>query len=133
VKFAKYTFLIAGIYGVLVLVPQYFLLEKNSSDFPPPITHLEYYYGFTGTALVFQIIFFVISTNPIKYRALIAVSIFEKLAFAIPVALLFFQSKVSSSIFLAGMLDLFLGVLFLIGFFRTRPTADNELASEYVN
>jgi hypothetical protein len=133
VKFAKYTFLIAGIYGILVLVPQYFLLEKNSADFPPPITHLEYYYGFVGTALVFQIIFFVISTNPIKYRSLIVVSVFEKLAFAIPVAILFFQSRVSSSIFMAGMLDLCLGIFFLISFFRTRSAPDNELASEYVN
>ena len=27
-KFAKYTFLIAGIYGLIVLVPQYFLENK---------------------------------------------------------------------------------------------------------
>jgi hypothetical protein len=125
VKFAKYTFLIAGIYGILALVPQYFLLQKNSNDFPPPITHLEYYYGFVGVALVFQIVFFVISTDPIKYRALIGVSVFEKLAFAIPVAILFFQSKVSMSIFMAGMLDLGLGIFFLISFFKTRPDVES--------
>lgn len=120
-KFAKYTFLIAGIYGVLALVPQYFLLEKNGQDFPPAITHLEYYYGFVGIALVFQLVFFVIFTDPIKYRALIAVSILEKLSFAVPVAILYSRGMVSSSIFAAGLIDLLLGILFTISFIKTRP------------
>ena len=120
-KFAKYTFLIAGIYGVLALVPQYFLLEKNGQDFPPAITHLEYYYGFVGIALVFQLVFFVIFTDPIKNRALIAVSILEKLSFAVPVAILYSRGMVSSSIFTAGLIDLLLGILFTISFIKTRP------------
>jgi hypothetical protein len=133
VKFAKYTFLVAGIYGILALAPQYFLLERNSSDFPPPITHLEYYYGFIGIALVFQIIFLMISANPVKYRPLVGVSILEKLSFAIPVAILFFQNKVSSAIFAAGMIDLFLGMFFLISFLKIRARGNSELASEYIN
>ena len=32
-KFAKYTFLIAGIYGLLALLPQYFLEEKKRARF----------------------------------------------------------------------------------------------------
>ena len=120
-KFAKYTFLVAGIYGVLVLVPQYFLLEKNGQDFPPAITHAEYYYGFVGIALVFQLVFFVIFTDPIKYRALIAVSILEKLSFAVPVAILYSRGMVSSSIFAAGLIDVLLGILFTISFIKTRP------------
>ena len=132
-KFAKYTFLVAGIYGVLVLVPQYFLLEKNGQDFPPAITHAEYYYGFVGIALVFQLIFFVISTNPAKYRTLIGISILEKLVFAIPVAILYSRGVASSSILAAGMIDLLLGILFMVSFVKTRPGRDDELASEYIN
>jgi len=132
-KFAKYTFLVAGIYGVLVLVPQYFLLEKNGQDFPPAITHAEYYYGFVGIALVFQLVFFVIYTNPAKYLALIGISIPEKLVFAIPVAILYLRGMVSTSILAAGMIDLLLGILFTISFVKTRPSGDDELASEYIN
>lgn len=132
-KFAKYTFLVAGTYGVLVLVPQYFLLERNGRDFPPAITHPEYYYGFVGIALVFQLIFFVISTNPIKYRALIGISILEKLAFAVPAAILFSNKMLSPSIFAAGMIDALLGVLFLISFIKAMPERDDELASEHIN
>jgi hypothetical protein len=56
-KFARRLFLIAGIYGVLVLAPQYFLEAKTGRDFPPPITHLEHYYGFIGVALAWQVFF----------------------------------------------------------------------------
>ena len=50
-RFARYSFLIAGIYGLLSLSPMYFLEAKNGRDFPPAITHPEYYYGFMGVAL----------------------------------------------------------------------------------
>ena len=38
-KFAKFVFLVAGIYGLIVLLPQYFLEGKTGRDFPPSITH----------------------------------------------------------------------------------------------
>jgi hypothetical protein len=53
-KFAKYTFCAAGIYGLIALLPQYFLEAKNGIDFPPAITHPEYYYGFVGVGLAFK-------------------------------------------------------------------------------
>jgi len=37
--FARRLFLIAGIYGLIVLLPLYFLEEKTGRDYPPPITH----------------------------------------------------------------------------------------------
>lgn len=55
-KFAKRVFLIAGIYGLIVVFPMYFLEEKNSRDFPPPITHPEYYYGFIDVTLAWQVL-----------------------------------------------------------------------------
>ena len=93
VKFAKYTFLIAGIYGLLVLLPQYFLEEKNGRDFPPAITHPEYYYGFVGVALAWQIVFLIISRNPARYRPLMIPAILEKAAFGIPVVIFFFRTR----------------------------------------
>jgi hypothetical protein len=50
-KFSKIVFYAAGVCGLLVLVPQYFLEEKNGRDFPPAINHPEYYYGFIGVAV----------------------------------------------------------------------------------
>ncbi len=38
-NFAKWVFRIAGIYGLIVLVPMYFTESQISRDFPPAITH----------------------------------------------------------------------------------------------
>jgi len=44
--FAKKVFLIAGVYGLMALVPQYFMEGRLSLRFPPPLTHPEHFYGF---------------------------------------------------------------------------------------
>jgi hypothetical protein len=84
-------------------------------------------------ALVFQFVFLVISRDPARYRPLIAVSIFEKLVFAVPVAFFYLNGRVSTSIFAAGMIDAALCVLFLISFIKTSPHRNETLASEYIN
>lgn len=118
-KFAKWTFLVAGIYGLLALLPQYFLETKNGLDFPPPITHPEYYYGFIGVAVAWQIAFLIISGDPVRYRPLMIVGVFEKMSFGIPAVLLFLAGKLSAVMLGAGIIDLVLGVLFAIAFVAT--------------
>src|SRR5688572_27607322 len=95
-KFAKYTFSIAGIYGILTLLPQYFMEEKNGRDFPPAITHPEYYYGFIGVALAWQIVFLIIAKNPLRYRLLMIPAILEKASFAAAAIVLFLSEKLST-------------------------------------
>jgi hypothetical protein len=118
-KFAKYTFLIAGIYGVVVLVPMYFLKDYVGEQNPPAVTHAEYYYGFVGVALAWQFVFLIVSRDPLKYRLLMLPSILEKAAWGVPVAILFLQNKVSASTFGAGMIDSLLGILFAVAYFKT--------------
>lgn len=118
-KFAKYLFLFAGIYGLIVLVPQYFLEEKTGRDFPPAITHPEFYYGFIGVAIACQVMFLIIGTNPARYRPMIIAAILEKFSFAIAVAILFLQNRVAAITFGFGMLDLTMGLLFTLAFFKT--------------
>ena len=118
-KFAKYVFYAAGIYGLIVLVPQYFLEEKTGLDYPPAITHAEYYYGFIGVALAFQIVFLIIGGNPSKYRAMMIPSIIEKFSFAIAVVVLYMQYRVAPMMLGAGLIDLVLGILFVFSFVKT--------------
>ena len=118
-RFAKFTFLIAGIYGLLVLVPLYFTEQQTGREYPPPITHPEYYYGFTGVAVAWQFAFIVMSRNPVRYRPLMLVGIVEKAAFFIPVVLLYSQQRVSSSMMIGALIDGLLGVLFAISYLRT--------------
>jgi len=55
VTFARRVFLFAGVIGLLTLVPQYLMEARVGRDFPPPITHPEYFYGFVGVGMVFLI------------------------------------------------------------------------------
>ncbi len=50
--FARRAYTAAAVYGILALAPQYFLEQQVNRDFPPAITHPEYFYGFVGLALV---------------------------------------------------------------------------------
>ena len=118
-KFARYSFAAAGTIGILVLVPMYFLLEKTGVDNPPPVTHPEFYYGFVGVALAFQLVFLTIATDPVKYRPLMLISIVEKLAFVLPMAYLVATGQVSGSIIGGAALDLLWATLFAVSYFKT--------------
>ena len=122
-KFAKRVFLIAGIYGLIVLLPLYFLEARTGRDYPPPITHPEYYYGFIGVALVWQILLLVISTDPVRYRPIMIMPMLAKTSFVIAVTILFLQGRVAATTLGASMIDLLLVVLFLIAYVRLRTPA----------
>lgn len=119
-KFAKLVFLVAGIYGLIVLLPQYFFEARTGHDYPPPITHPEYYYGFIGLAVVWQIVFLILSRDPVRYRLLIIPAILEKACFAIPAVILLLQHRIPIPVFGFAMVDALLGVLFLIAYVKTR-------------
>jgi hypothetical protein len=118
-RFAKLTFLIAGIYGLLALVPLYFMEQQTGRDYPPPITHPEYYYGFIGVAVAWQLVFIVMSRNPVRYRPLMPVAIVEKASFFVPAVLLYMQHRLSSFMLGAGLIDGVLGLLFAVSYLRT--------------
>lgn len=124
VKFARLVFLIAGVYGLIVLLPMYLLEEKTGRDFPPPITHPEYYYGFVGLAVVFQLVFLILSRDPIRYRPMMIPSILEKAAFGIPAVILYLQQRISTFTLAAGLVDSVLGVLFLLAYLKTANLSD---------
>ena len=118
-KFARRVFLIAGIYGLLVLLPLYFLEEKTGRDDPPPITHPEYYYGFVGVAAAWQILLLIISRDPVRFRPMMIPPILAKGSFVAAVTILFLQGRVSATMFGASMVDLLLAILFVIAYLKT--------------
>ena len=118
-RFARRVYAIAGIYGLIVMFPQYFLEGRIGRDNPPPITHPEYFYGFIGIVLVWQIAFLVIARDPARFRPLMPVTVLEKLAFAVPVILLYRDGRVASAILPFAAIDLVLGLLFFLSYRRT--------------
>ena len=118
--FAKRAFTWAAIYGVIVLTPTVFL-EAYTARATGPVTYPEYYYGFTLTALVFQGVFFVIGRDPVRYRALMPVGVFEKLSFGVPCWALYALHRLGNPAVLPfATIDLALGALFLTAWIRTR-------------
>ena len=121
--FARRVFLIAGIYGLIVLLPQYLLEAKTGLDYPPAITHPEYYYGFIGVAVAWQVVFFIISRDPVRYRPIMLAAIVEKASFGLPAIVLYLSGRLHAQMLLAGLLDLSLGVFFIMAYARTATTS----------
>ncbi len=117
-KFSRWLFRIAGIYGLVVLVPQYFLESKIGEQTPPAITHLEYFYGFVGVGIAWQIAFLIMSQNPVRFRPMIIPSVLEKFSFGIAAIVLFCQQQLPTMLLGAAVIDLVLGVLFMVAWQR---------------
>jgi hypothetical protein len=119
-RFARHLFLWSAAYGFVVLLPQLFLEARIAREQPPAITHPEYFYGFTGLALVFQVMFLVIATDPVRFRPLMLVAVLEKLSFVLVVGFLYWQGRVAPPILGFATLDLILGAAFLSAWVKTR-------------
>jgi hypothetical protein len=122
-KFAKIVFVIAGIWGVLILTPLYFMFGTISRQDPPPLTHPAFYYGFVGLGLAWQLAFLVIAKNPVRFRPMMLPSIVEKFAYGIALLVLHLEGRLHASDLAFGVVDLLLGFLFLIAFLRTPERA----------
>ena len=117
--FARRVFFWAGVYGIVALAPLYFLEGRIARDFPPPVAHPEYFYGFVGVALAWQVLFLILSRDPVRYRAMMLPAILEKVAFGLAVWVLFLQGRLEPLTLGPASVDLFLAVLFVVAFLRT--------------
>jgi len=119
-RFARRVFMVAGVYGVLVLLPLYL---KDAGSRP------EFYYGFAGIALVWQIAFLVISRDPVRYRPLMIVAVLEKVVFGVPTVVLYLQGRVDAQMLAGAVIDLILGALFLTAWVRLGSTINQQAVS----
>jgi hypothetical protein len=117
--FSRRVFRFAGIYGLIVLPPQYFLETRIGRDTPPPITHPEFFYGFLGVAIAWQVAFLIIAQDPLRYRPLMLAGVIEKFSFAAAVAVLLAQGRVAAAVTVFAGIDLVLGVLFFTAWHAT--------------
>jgi hypothetical protein len=120
-KFAKIVFWIAGIWGLLVITPLYFMFEFIGQKDPPPITHPGFFYGFVGCALAWQIAFCFMATDPVRYRPLMIPAVLEKATWTVAVVTLVVQSRMHPSDLVFAGTDALLGVFFVISYFKTPP------------
>ena len=118
-RFAQIVFGVAAIYGIAMLPPLYFLIDAIGRANPPAINHPEFYYGFVGVAILWQLVFILIARDPARMRPLMPIAILEKFIYTVPVAILFLHGKASLNTLIPSLGDPIFGVLFIASWFKT--------------
>jgi hypothetical protein len=119
-KFARVVFWLAAVWGFLVLTPLYFLYDMVGRQTPPPLTHPGFYYGFVGLALVWQLAFLIIGSDPVRYRPMMIPSMAEKFVYGLTLIVLYVQGRIGPRE-MFGLSDLILGLLFVIAYWKSGP------------
>jgi hypothetical protein len=119
-RFARAVFLIAGVYGVTLITPMYFMEARIGRELPPAITHPEYFYGFVGVTLAWQFLFFVLGSDPLRYRPMMLPAIAEKISYGIAVPFLYIQHRIPSIFVVFGCIDCIFALLFVTSYVVTR-------------
>ena len=120
--FAKIVFIGAGVWGIAVLTPLYWLLDLTGRRYPPPTDYPQFFYGFLSVAMAWQIAFLVIGSSPARFRPLMIPSVIEKLGHVATVAVLHGHARVSASDAQAAVPDLLLGILFIVALVKSRAS-----------
>ena len=118
-KFARVVFLGAGIWGIAILTPLYFLFDTIGSQHASPITYPQFYYGFTGVAMAWQFAFIVIGWDPIRFRLMMIPSMAEKLIYGLTMGILYSQGRMTFAELLPVFPDLLICALFAVAFAKT--------------
>jgi len=125
-RFSRAVFMVAGIYGIVVLLPGYFSERMVARMMPPAITHPEFYYGFFGVGLAWQLAFLIIATDPARLRPIIPAAILEKASYFISCFVLFLLGRAPLTVVAGGTLDLAFGALFAVSYVRLRNAGTNS-------
>jgi hypothetical protein len=123
-KFAKVVFWVAGIWGLVVITPLYFIFDLIGKQDPPAITHPGFYYGFVGCALAWQIAFLLIARDPVRLRMMMIPSMVEKFTYCTAVIVLVMQGRTNQRDLVFAATDLTLGALFVVAWVVTGGKGD---------
>lgn len=123
-KFAKVVLTVAGIWGILVALPLYFLYDFIGHQSPPAINHPEFYYGFAGVTITWQVVFLLIARDPARYRVMIIPSILEKFSYVLANLALFLNHRMTAVQALPTTTDLVLALLFIAAFIKTTTATE---------
>jgi len=115
----------------VVLLPQYFMENSLSRNFPPPLTHPENFYGFIGVALAWQCAFLLIARDVQRFRLFMLPATLEKVSFGVATLVLYEQGRAAPLVACAGTIDLVLAAGFIVAFRRAiteSPARDKTAA-----
>jgi hypothetical protein len=123
-RFASVVFRGAAVWGLLVLVPLFFMFDGSGIEARTPFTYPQAYFGFLCVTLAWQLAFWIIGSDPLRFRPLMIPSMIEKFGFVLALAILYALGRVGARELSPAVPDLVLGVLFVAAYVKTRaPTA----------
>jgi hypothetical protein len=131
-RFARFVFIAAGVWGIAVLTPFYWLIDVTGRRYAPPVEYPHFFYGFFSVAMAWQIAFLIIGSNPSRFRPLMIPGLLEKLDYVVTLAVLYSQSRISATDTQAAIPDLLLCILFVVAFVKTRAVQRHETVSRPV-
>lgn len=108
---------------MIEVVPLYFYEATLGRTQPPPITHPDFYYGFVGIALAWQIAFLIIARDPLRYLSLMPAVFLEKALYPAAVFVLYSQGRVAAQMLGGASLDVVWLVLFVTVWLKLRQPA----------
>ena len=117
-RFAKFAFIGAGVWGLVVIAPLYFLFDISGQEYVLPASYPHFFYGFLVVTTAWQIAFLLIGSNPVRFRPLMIPSIVEKLGYVVAVAVPHGNGYISNAEAMTAAPDLLLGVLFVAAFVK---------------
>jgi hypothetical protein len=110
-KFARWLFWIAGAFGLAAIYPLY------------RVPGTPTYYGLLATLIAWQAAFFVIGSNPSRYRWLMIPAVLEKALWMLTLVVLHTKAQIDSrAILFNAATHGLLGVLFIVAFLITPKT-----------
>jgi hypothetical protein len=121
-KFARVVFTGAGIWGLVILTPLYFIYDLIGRTYPPVVTHPDYYFGFLGLAMAWQIGFLVIGSDPVRFRPMMLPAICEKAFYIVTLVALYAQGRIEFGQAVVCAPDVILGCLFVAAALKLRPS-----------
>ncbi len=119
VRFARFAFRFAGLLGLVEILPLYFTEGALNRTQPPALTHPEFYYGFIGIVIAWQIAYLIMSGDPLRFQPLFPAVFLEKLLYPAALAVLYADGRVQAPVTLAGgAIDLGLLALFITSWMK---------------
>ena len=118
-KFARWVFTAAGVVGVLMIAPLFFL-ESQMAGARGPISHAENYYGFLGVTLAWQLVYLVIGRDPAPYRPIMLLGALGKTIFFFSVWGLYLAGRTPLDVALISSVDIVWAALFVVAWTKTR-------------
>jgi hypothetical protein len=125
--FARSVFILAGVWGITVLTPLFFLVDITGRPYSAPTDYPHFYYGFLAVAMAWQVAFLVIGSNPLRYRQLMILAFIEKAGYILTTTVLYSQGRISAADANTAIPDGLLLVLFVVAFVKTQVPAPSEL------